>query len=107
MVLEISQIIQKAVMVLDWMNKGCEVCAANEMCAACSRWFFESCDGCLKREQCEERILCVGLPNEDQNRFGHAYAEDMCGWMLETEIENGRQEYYDAWWEYISEYADE
>ena len=29
-----------------------------------------------------------------------------CDIAIETQIEEGRKEFYDAWWEYVSEYED-
>ena len=93
------------------MDKECEMCCALEVCLECNRWMLDT-GGCKERWRHADRIERF-VASEDCDDSGakyyqlsDTYEEDLCEWMLEEEVEAGRDEYRDAWWTYIGEYDD-
>ena len=58
---------------------------------------YKGCDYCCSSDECGIFDGTVFLPEE---------LHELCDEELERAVENGRLEYREAWWSYISEYAD-
>lgn len=75
----------------------CDKCILQDDCRVPNS--IQHCDECFRShgECISSRCACIH----------DVFADCFCDNGVEEMVESGRREYYDAWWEYISEYSDE